>query len=40
MKEGATKFHLENTAESASQLIEPMLEKTGIGRMKDVGTEP
>ena len=38
MKKGATKFHLENTAESASQLIEAMLEKAGIRGVNDAGT--
>ena len=38
IKKGATKFHLKKTAESASRLIEAMLEKSGIGGVKDEGT--
>ena len=38
MRKGATAFYLENTAESASRLIEVMLEMAGIVGVKDAGT--
>ena len=38
MKKGATNFHLKKKAEFASRLIEAMLEKAGIGGVKDAET--